>query len=116
MNLHAKYPLLGRLYIQLAEANGVDREEFKRLEVQYNKMRDAIEMQEQFMANLTTKQAVDHLRQELKADSGYWHAWKSNIAESFLNELWRKGYKLPHDYEVANEAAENFLKQLTRED
>ena len=66
--------------------------------------------------SITTKQAVDKLCKELKEDEGFWFSWKANIAMSFYDAYERvygsqeKGETL---HEISNDAAENFLKQLT---
>jgi hypothetical protein len=62
---------------------------------------------------METKEAIDHLSAELKKDIGYWFAWQSNIAVAFVDELSKRGYKLPDQYDLANTAADNFLKILT---
>lgn len=65
------------------------------------------------MANrITTKEAVDHLRSELKKDQGYYFSWQSSIAVSFQNELSRNGYKLPDQHKISNDAAKSFLSIL----
>ena len=58
--------------------------------------------------------AVEKLCAELKADEGYYFSWQSNIAVRFLDELDRQGYKLPNQYDIANNAAKNFLNLLIK--
>lgn len=64
---------------------------------------------------MTTKEAVDKLRAELKADQQYYYAWQSNIAMAMMDELHRRGYRLPGEHEMANEAAKSFLSNLLRD-
>ena len=48
----------------------------------------------------------------LQNDKSYYIAWQSNIAMAFQDEMHRKGYRLPDLHEIANKAADNFLKLL----
>ncbi len=45
----------------------------------------------------------------LRDDKELRYTYQSNIAMSFINELHRKGYKLPDQHEIANNAAKQFL-------
>ena len=65
-------------------------------------------------AGMTTEDAVNHLSEALKSDPGYWQAWKANIAMAFKDEWDRQTDTCIDLHKVANNAAENFLKQLTR--
>ena len=70
-----------------------------------------------------TEQAVNHICQALKNDSGYYIAWKANIAMAFKDEFDREHSKRITDFskwlfiengvhEIANNASDNFLKLL----
>ena len=72
---------------------------------------------------LDTKEAVDNICQALKDDSGYYIAWKANIAMAFKDEFDREHSKRIPDFskwlftengvhEIANNASDNFLKLL----
>lgn len=61
------------------------------------------------------KEAVDKLREELKADKGYYLGWKANIAVQFQDECARAGIKFPQLWEISNKAAENFLDLLLKD-
>jgi hypothetical protein len=61
---------------------------------------------------MKTEQVIDHLASELEKDEGYYYAWQSNIAMAFQDELARKGYRLPDQHKIANNAAKNFLSLL----
>jgi len=68
--------------------------------------------------NITTKDAVDQLCRALKADPGYWLSWQANIAVSFQDAVQGSNLYDPSRREdvhrLSNEAADNFLKLLTR--
>jgi hypothetical protein len=64
---------------------------------------------------MTTKEAVDKIRYEIKNDKGYYIAWQSNIAVAFRDELHRRGYKLPDEHEISNQAAQNFISNLIKD-
>jgi len=61
---------------------------------------------------MQTKDAIDHLSNELLKDTGYYYSWQSNIAMQFLDELDRRGYRFPEAHSISNEAAKNFLNLL----
>lgn len=67
---------------------------------------------------VTTKEAVDHLVNQLKSDPGYRISWQANIAMSFKDEWYRSTQRGedPNDHvvihEVANKAADDFLNLL----
>ncbi len=67
---------------------------------------------------MTTTEAMSHLREQLKADSDYRHTWQANIAMQFKDEWQRSVDKsgLPctpdHIHEIANKAADEFLTLL----
>lgn len=65
---------------------------------------------------MTTKEAVEHLTKALESDPGYWICWQANIAMAFKDEFNRhplNGMQLKDDiHEIANTAADNFLKRL----
>ena len=66
------------------------------------------------------QEAVERLCEELKNDRDYYRSWKDNIAMSFKDYFreyinsygWVKDTEDIHT--IANQAADNFLKQLTR--
>lgn len=64
---------------------------------------------------MTTKEAVDHLTEQLNKDSSYRYSWQANIAVQF-QDAWQRAVNnggLPHTseqiHEVSNEAAKAFL-------
>lgn len=61
---------------------------------------------------MTTKEAIDHLCEQLKNDSSYRHSWKSNIAMAFQDACLRAGYRFPDLHKLSNEAADEFLNLL----
>jgi hypothetical protein len=69
---------------------------------------------------ITTAQAIKVLSKALIEDSEYWEAWKANIAMAMYDEYtdnhlpWAK---VSHGdiHEIANNAADRFLKLLTAE-
>lgn len=69
---------------------------------------------------MTTQEAITTLQKALKEDPGYRYSWLANIAMSFKDE-WQKscdngGLPATPDqiHEIANVAADNFLKLLCR--
>jgi hypothetical protein len=67
------------------------------------------------------KTAVETLIEFLKADEDYRRSWKANLAISFKDEYYRtykvKGFsenELTEIHNVANNAADNFLKLLCK--
>lgn len=58
------------------------------------------------------EKAIDTINKALEEDQGYHYAWQSNIAMAFQDELSRRGYKLPDQHAISNEAAKNFLNNL----
>lgn len=62
---------------------------------------------------MTTKEAIDHLTEQLVADEGYRISWRANIAMAFQDACSRAGYKFPDLHRLSNEAAEQFLFALT---
>lgn len=65
------------------------------------------------------KEAVEVLCKALKEDNDYYRSWSSNIAMSFKDEFRRLiGDLVDPDEEqihvVANNAADNFLKELIK--
>jgi hypothetical protein len=58
------------------------------------------------------KEHLDVVREALATDEGYFFGWQSNIAMAFLDELSRRGFKLPYEHDIANQAAKNFLTIL----
>lgn len=68
---------------------------------------------------ITTKQAMDHLRTALLLDDDYMNTWKANIAMAFHDELsdYLHDKTIEEKIEisgVANRAADRFLKLLLR--
>ena len=61
------------------------------------------------------KEAVCVLCEELRKDSAYRFAWKSNIAMQFIDMVHRYSYDFPDLNKIANAAAEEFLILLTEE-
>jgi len=61
---------------------------------------------------ITTAEAVEQIAKELNNDKNYYFSWQSNIAVSFIDELRKKGYELPDQYEIANKAAKAFLDRF----
>ena len=72
------------------------------------------------MINVPASEAVRVLSKALIEDSGYWEAWKANIAMAMYDEYtdnhlsWAK---VSHGdiHEIANKGADRFLKLLTAE-
>lgn len=64
------------------------------------------------MSDITTKQAIEKLTKELKADPGYFMAWQANIAMAFKDECRNAGVQFPQLHEIVNQAAVNFLNLL----
>lgn len=64
---------------------------------------------------LTTKEAVDHLCEQLRNDSGYYYSWQANIAMQFKDACARAGYQFPDLHKLSNEAAINFLNLLVKQ-
>jgi hypothetical protein len=69
---------------------------------------------------MKTKDAVDVLCDSLVHDEGYWICWQANIAMAFYDE-WNRiandgglPCKPEHIHMIANSAANNFLKMLTK--
>lgn len=67
------------------------------------------------MSEITTEQAVKKLCKALVADEGYWYSWKANIAMAFKDEFDTNGVSSTV-HEIANNAADNFLKLLCRDE
>ena len=68
---------------------------------------------------MTTKEAVDHLTEELKSDDDYRRSWHANISMAFQDE-YARGSNLSDNErmnirDVANKAADNFLNLLCNE-
>lgn len=61
------------------------------------------------MADIKFQDAFDLFAKTLKEDSGLYYAYQSNIAVAFQDELSRRGYKLPDQHEISNQAAKEFL-------
>lgn len=61
---------------------------------------------------MKTKEAMDHLCEQLKLDEGYRISWQANIAMQFQDACSRAGYKFPDLHRLANEAANEFLNLL----
>ena len=64
---------------------------------------------------------IEELVEALKEDEGYRISWKSNIAMTFKDEFDRQIEKQDvlelgslDIHQIANDAAENFLNQLTK--
>jgi len=57
---------------------------------------------------MTTKEAVDHLRKELKNDKGYYHSWMCNIAMAFQDE-YAANYKHEGIHKISSLIACNFF-------
>lgn len=68
---------------------------------------------------MTTKQAMKQLVKALNKDEDYRRSWKANIAMAFYDEYRRREHtKVLNDrfvLSVANDAADNFLDILTRD-
>lgn len=71
--------------------------------------------------NKQLKESIEILIQALKTDEAYRRSWKDNIAMSFKDECYRQlkeslyteyGDAEEEIHTIANEAADNFLKQL----
>lgn len=60
---------------------------------------------------ITVKQAVDRLCQELKNDPELYYAYQANIAMAFYDE-YRKSVKDKTIHEISNDAAKRFLNLL----
>lgn len=60
---------------------------------------------------MTTKEAIDHLRNALKEDDNYYHTWVANIAVAFQDEF-HFHYKHEGIHEISNRAAERFMRAL----
>lgn len=60
---------------------------------------------------MTTKEAVNHLVKELKADADYYYTWQANIAMAFKDEFDRS-YLSKGVHEMATKAAKDFLELL----
>lgn len=78
------------------------------------------------MENITTKDAVDKICEELKADDGYFIAWRANIAMAFVDNFRWEMEKFPNKDDfyqyvfegdgllnISNTSAINFLNLLT---
>ncbi len=59
-------------------------------------------------------EAIETLNKALLEDPQYYYAWQSNIAMPFQDCCARAGIKFPQLHEIANEAAKEFLTNLTR--
>mgnify|MGYP000864030102 CR=1 FL=1 len=62
-----------------------------------------------------TKEAVETLCAALKEDADYYYGWQSNIAMAFIDKVYMNPTKYMDENnweEIANKAADNFLKQL----
>jgi len=70
------------------------------------------------MKNLTLKDAINKICEEIKSDASYRITWEANIAMAFVDQFRYSGY--PYDpkiiHEVANRAAAAFLDQLIGKD
>ena len=64
---------------------------------------------------IETQMAVEHFSKALLEDPDYYYAWQSNIAMAFKDCCARKGYKFPDLHEISNEAAKEFLSNLTKQ-
>ena len=65
---------------------------------------------------MTTKDAIDKLRESLK-DENYYKAWQANIAMAVYDELIKiDGYKNEKIHDACNEGAKNFINLLMWED
>ena len=60
---------------------------------------------------------ISSLVSKLRKDKGYYVGWQANIAMAFKDEYARTGNNLSHKkvHKVANQAANNFLRQLMKE-
>lgn len=56
------------------------------------------------------------LKEALKTDEGLYLGWKANIAMSFYDACSNAGYSFPDLHRVSNEAADNFLTLLLKDD
>jgi Tfp pilus assembly protein PilF len=70
---------------------------------------------------MTTQEAVDHLIKELNNDPSYRISWQSNIAMAFYYSAYqykkktgRKYLTLVDIHSIANDAANNFISQLSK--
>ena len=70
---------------------------------------------------MTTKQAVDKLRESLKEDDAYYDLWKLDIAMVISDTIKdysitpeKNDFYIPYGklYEISNNAADKILKQL----
>ncbi len=65
--------------------------------------------------NNKLQEAVEVLCKALKENEDYYRSWKANIAMAFKDEYSRTPEVFKHDiHTIANEAADNFLKQLIK--
>lgn len=65
------------------------------------------------------KESVDVLCKALREDEDYYRSWSANIAMAFKDEFWNTGavkdlFKEDMIHIIANNAADNFLKQLMK--
>ena len=74
---------------------------------------------------METFDAVEQLCKALRQDKGYWYGWQANIAMAYIdNEHWyrKKNNKVgkylsrADEHAIANEAADYFLKQITKQE
>lgn len=63
---------------------------------------------------MDVKTAVETLRTALLEDDGYYYSWQANIAMAFKDECFRQGLEHEKLHEIANQAAKDFLGNLTR--
>lgn len=59
---------------------------------------------------MTTKEAVEKITSELVTDAGFWGTYKANIAMAFYDELQAANWEYDSYADVANKAANRFLK------
>ena len=48
----------------------------------------------------------------LRSDPGYYIAWQSNMAMTFVDVLGSAGYRFPELHKLANDAAKTFIDML----
>ncbi len=106
-------PFLNKDNIQHA---GVSEEEFERL---VKEMRN--QPLQFYKEEVGFQPAIERVIRELKKDDDYYRSWKDSIAMSFKDEYWRTYNKdgfseneLEEIHNIANNAADNFLKLLIK--
>lgn len=83
-------------------------------------LKSAKESSDYFVKEITTKQAVNKLCEELRNDKDYYYSWQANIAMQFQDIYWDTFKDIELDCEVnrklihtiSNEAAQRFLNLL----